>query len=84
MVAPVDEGIGSMIAFLLDRDPPTAADQISNAIRLIVGREESLLKVDALATLNSVYRSKHAANVGDVKLLHLLLDMTNRGKALHG
>lgn len=81
---PVDEGVGTMLGFLLDRDPPTAAAQINEAIPAVIGREELLHEHDALAMLEFVYRSAHECDVGDVELLHLLLDLTARRDPLHG
>jgi len=72
---PVDEGVGTLIGFLLDRDPPTAARQINEVIPTVIGRDEFLRHDKPLATLESVYRSAHTSDIGDVELIHLLLDM---------
>lgn len=81
---PVDEGVGAMIGFLLDRDPATAAHQIDDAIRAVIERDEPLHEDGPLATLESIYRSTHDSAVGDLELVHLLVDMTECGEPLHG
>lgn len=81
---PVDEGVGAMIGFLLDRAPPVACEQINRAVNTFVGRDEPLKKDEPLATLDSVYRSAHSRDAGDIELVHLLLDMIERPKAAHG
>ena len=83
---PVDQGVGTMVGFLLDRTPLTAADQISAAILVAVGRDEPLQEDTPLETLDSIYRSLHASD-GEgavVELVHLLLDIRSRAEARHG
>jgi hypothetical protein len=81
---PTDEGIGTMIAFLLDRDGDQAVEEINTAIEAIIKRVELLGKVEGLGGLDSVYESDHAVPTGDLSLVHLLLDLRKRGPALQG
>ena len=75
---PVDDGAGTMVGFLLDRDPPTAASEITSAVLDVIGRDEPLNKHTRLASLDAAYRSVHASADGDVRVIHLLIDIQGR------
>jgi hypothetical protein len=75
------DGQATMICFAMDRDAPTACEDINAVIREQLSAEEILRVASPLASLEAVYHSHHAPDGEPLQTVHLLLDIQSRPPA---
>jgi hypothetical protein len=70
-----------VICFALDRDAPTACQDINDVIREQLSPDQILMAAAPLGTFEAVYHSHHTPNGEPLQTVHLLLDIRGRPAA---
>jgi hypothetical protein len=72
------DGQATMICFAMDRDAPTACEDINKVIREQLSADQILKVAPALGSLQAIYRSQNSRSGDKLEAVHLLLDIQNR------
>lgn len=72
------DGEATMICFAMDRDAPTACDDINEVIQEQLTPDQTLTVASPLGSLQTVYHSHHVTEGESLQAVHLLLDIRGR------
>ena len=72
------DGQATMICFAMDRDAPTACEDINKVIRAQLDATQILKAAPPLGSLQAIYRSRHPHPGDKLEAVHLFLDIQSR------
>jgi len=72
------DGMATMVCFVMDRDAPTACEDINKVIRKELSSQQILTLVQPLGLFRAVYNSRHTVNGEPLRAVHLLADIQSR------
>ncbi len=75
------DGEATMICFAMDRDAPTACEDINKVIREQLSADQILTVAPPLGSFEAVYHSHHAHAGEPLQTVHLLLEIQGRSPA---
>jgi hypothetical protein len=75
------DGEATMICFTMDRDAPTAREDINKVIQEHLSADQILMVAPPLGSFEAVYHSHHPRDGEPLETVHLLLDIQSRSPA---
>lgn len=75
------DGQATMICFTMDRDAPTACEDVNGVIRERLSADQILTVAPPLGSFEAVYHSHHTPDGEPLQTVHLLLDIQRRSAA---